>query len=404
MIRASLMTTIEFPQFHPSQRAVASSTARFRVLATGRRWGKTVLGSALCVAEGLRFGGRAWWVAPTYQVAMVGWRMIRKLSYQLPGVEIRKGDMQIMFPGGGEVRIRSADNPDGLRGEGLDLVVMDECAFIHEDAWTEALRPALSDRQGRAVFISTPKARNWFWHLWQRGIAGEDGWQSWQLPTSDNPYIAAEEIEEARRNLPELTFRQEYLAEFLEHEGAVFRNIGACLGAPETTPTEHAGHKVVAGIDWAKSGDFSCISVVCADCKQELELDRFNQIDYIFQRGRVAVLIDKWGVAEVLAETNSIGEPLLEELQNEGLPVRGFQTTPTSKPKLIESLALAFEREEIQWLNIPVATVELEAYERRVNQTTGRSSYSAPEGGHDDTVIARALANYNLDTWHGIYI
>lgn len=395
---------IEFPEFHPSQRAVASSSARFRVLATGRRWGKTVLGSALCVAEGLQFHGRAWWIAPTYPVAMVGWRMIRKLSYQLPGVEVRKGDMQILYPGGGEVRIRSADNPDSLRGEGLDLIVMDECAFVQEAAWNEALRPALSDRQGRAIFISTPRSRNWFWHLWQRGVSGEPGWESWQLPTSDNPYIDAGEIEEARRNLPELTFRQEYMAEFVEHEGAVFRNIGACIGAPATTPAEHEGHKIVAGLDWAKEADYTCLSAICADCKQEVELDRFNQIDYIFQRGRVAALIEKWHIAEVLAETNSIGEPNLESLQAEGLPVRGFETTASSKPPLIESLALAFEREECQWLDIPAATVELEAYERKINATTGRSSYSAPQGGHDDTVMARALAFRNLDAWHGIYI
>jgi len=86
-----------------------------------------------------------------------------------------------------------------------------------------------------------------------------------------------------------------------------------------------------------------------------------------------------------------MGEPIIEQLQYDGLPVEGFQTTASSKPPLIENLALTLEREEWQFLSIPIATAELEAYERKVSQITGRSQYGAPEGLHDDTVIARAL-------------
>jgi len=184
------------------------------------------------------------------------------------------------------------------------------------------------------------------------------------------------------------------MAEFLEGEGAVFRNIQACLHHQQTVVGHHRAHRVVMGCDWAKSKDFTCLSVVCSDCGLELALDRFNQIDYVFQRGRLKVLADKWRVDDILVESNAMGEPIAEQLQRDGLPVRMFQTTASSKPPLIESLALAFEREEVQWLDDPIATMELEAYERKVNQQTGRSSYSAPEGLHDDTVIARALANH----------
>ena len=353
-------------------------------------WGKTRLGAALCIEEAGR-GGRAWWVAPSYKVAAVGWRLIRSLALQIAGATVRDGDMLATFPGGGTVQVRSADNPDSLRGEGLDFVVIDECAYVAEAAWQEALRPALSDRLGRAMFISTPSGRNWFWRCYQRGLQGGE-WKSWSFPTSDNPYIDADEIEEARGDLPERIFRQEYLAEFLESEGTVFRNIAACLNAPETTPAEHAGHHLVMGVDWAKQSDFTCLSVVCRDCRTEVARDRFNQIDYHVQRQRLQALAERWNVAVILAESNSIGRPIIEELQRSGLPVRGFETTATSKPPLIESLALAFEREECQWQADPVWTGELEAYERKVSPVTGRSQYSAPEGMHDDTVIARALA------------
>lgn len=362
-----------------------------------------MLGSALCVAESAKYKGRAWWVAPTYKVAQVGWRMIRKLSSQIPGADIRRADMMVVYPSGGEVAIRSADNPDSLRGEGLDLLVMDECAFIQEAAWTEGLRPALSDRGGRAVFISTPKGRNWFWRAWQRGLSGGE-WQSWKLPTSDNPYISPTEIEAARQELPELVFEQEYLAEFLESQGAVFRNILACLGATAAEPEAHVGHRIVAGVDWGKHNDFTAISVLCADCMTEVAHDRFNQIDYHFQRERLATIAERWHIDQIVAESNAMGEPVIEELHRQGLPVTAFMTTPTSKPPLIESLALTFERAEVQWLRDPIWTAELEAYERTVSPQTGRSSYSAPEGMHDDTVMARALARQAIGMGSGIYL
>ncbi len=386
---------------------VAESPARYRCLAAGRRWGKTRLGSALCVAEGLA-GRRAWWVAPSYKVAAVGWRGIRQLSRNIPGVSVRLGDQAIEFPTGGWVQVRSADNPDALRGEGLDLVVMDECAFIAEAAWTEALRPALSDRLGKAIFISTPRGRNWFWRLYQRGLAGGD-WQSWQLPTASNPYIAPTEIEAARETLPELTFEQEYLAVFLEGQGVVFRNLPACLTLRPDTPWNHAGHTIVAGVDWGKQADFTAISLGCRECRVEVAVDRFNQIDYSFQRDRLMSLCNHWGVAQILPERNSIGQPIIDEMVRQGIPIMlgpdeqpGFMTTPTSKPQLIENLALTLEREELHYLADGLWQGELEAYERVISPVTGRSQYSAPEGMHDDTVIARALMTWaitNSPSW-----
>src|SRR4030067_198797 len=167
-----MTTTIQINAHpHPGQRMVHRHPARFKILAAGRRWGKTRLGVNECLAVAAQ-GGRAWWVAPSYKMSEVGWRPIRRMAGKV-GAEVRKADRQVIFPGGGEVAVRSADNPDSLRGEGLNLVILDECAFMQEEAWTEALRPALSDRQGKAIFISTPSGRNWFWRLWQRGL--QDG-------------------------------------------------------------------------------------------------------------------------------------------------------------------------------------------------------------------------------------
>ena len=213
--------TVHLPDLHVVQEEIARHPARFKVVDAGRRLGKTRLGVILCMAIGLA-GGVAWWVAPTYGVASIGWRLLRQLAQQIPGTEIREGDRRIEFQTGGIVQVKSADNPDGLRGEGLDFVVLDEAAFIKEDAWSQALRPALSDRQGGALFISTPRGRNWFFDLYN-DAQGRDDWQAWQFPTSANPHIAPEEIESARSLLPALIFAQEYEAQFTSSFGAMFK-------------------------------------------------------------------------------------------------------------------------------------------------------------------------------------
>lgn len=380
---------------HVGQYMVHLSPARFKVLAAGRRWGKTRLGVNECLDTAAR-GGRAWWVAPNYKTSEVGWRPLRRMGAKI-GAEIRRGDRQIILRNGGEVTVRSADHPDSLRGEGLDFVVMDECAFIAEEAWTEALRPALSDRLGRAMFISTPKGRNWFWRAYQRGRDDGDEWHSWRFPTSDNPYIDAAEIEAARQTLPELTFEQEYQAVFLEGQGAVFRNIAANMTAAlDTEPREHEAHELVVGVDWGKQADFTAVSIGCKTCGCEVARDRFNKIDYVFQRERLAALCEQWRPQAVCVETNSIGMPNFESLQREGLPVYAFETTAKSKPQLIENLALSLEKVEFAFQSDPVWTGELEAYERKVSPVTGRSQYSAPAGMHDDTVMARALMLWQM--------
>jgi hypothetical protein len=392
MTRPALQNTeVTLPPLHPAQLEVAQHPARFRVLCTGRRFGKTKLGAVLCVASSLQ-GKRVWWVAPSYPMASIGWREIKQLAVQIPGAILRESERMIEMPGPGRVQVKSADNPVSLRGEGLDLVIIDECAYVDEDAWGESLRPALSDRQGRALFISTPNRRNWFHALYMRGIENDPDWCSWQLPTSANPFIDPAEIEAARGEMSADSFLQEYEAQFLEGSGSVFRNILACLTAPpDAKVCDHAGHRIVGGVDWGQINDATALSILCADCRVEVYLDRFHRLPWRQQRDRIKTAADRWN-AELLAEVNSIGSPNLEALLAGGTRIQGFTTSAVTKPQLIQSLALAFEREEARWLPDQQARAELEAYEARISQATGRPQYSAPEGLHDDTVIARALA------------
>src|SRR3990172_5877273 len=134
---AKTSKVITLPALHSAQREIAECNARFIVLVSGRRFGKTRLGVLLSLSVGLR-GGRAWWIAPTYPMTRVGWRSLKSLSVQIPGVAVRESERTIDFPGGGTVTVRSGDDPDSLRGEGLDFVVLDECAFMKPEVWTDA--------------------------------------------------------------------------------------------------------------------------------------------------------------------------------------------------------------------------------------------------------------------------
>ena len=321
-------------------------------------------------------------------MAAIGWRLLKRLSAPLQPIK-NEAERRLEFSTGGEIWVKSADNPDSLRGEGLDLAIFDECAFIKETAWTDSIRPALTDTQGDAVFISTPAGQNWFWKLWRRAHEDEN-WQAWHYPSASNPFLDPIEIAQAKEELPHRTYRQEYLAEFIEHEGAVFRKIGDALYQPEDL-NRHKRHIIYGGIDWGKHLDFTTQSYICATCNKEIWKDRFNQIDYIIQRDRIKAACDKIKPEIILVELNA-AEANFEMLQADGLPVQGFKTTATSKPQLIRNFATALEKKEIKIIDDPIWTGELEAFEQKVNPKTGRSTYSAPAGLHDDTVIARCLA------------
>ena len=297
--------------------------------------------------------------------------------------------------GTGSIDFWSLEAPDAPRGRKYKRVIVDEAAQVPEFryAWENVITPTLTDYVGDAWWLSTPRGMNYFKQGFDYGQDPlREDWASWQFPSSANPHMPEKEIERARRDLPEATFKQEYLAEFLQSEGAVFRNIEPNLIAQPTSPSVHAGHRVVMGVDWAQKEDFTCICTFCDTCKSELELDRFNKIQWDFQRGRLKAAHQRWNVSEILAEENAIGSPNIEALVKDRLNVRPFTTTAATKPPLIQSLALCFERNEAKWLPDPVGKAELIAYESKISAQTGRPSYSAPEGMHDDTVIARALA------------
>ncbi len=328
------------------------------------------------------------------------WRDLRTTTQNLSGTTVNESLYRLDFGGGGSITIRSTHAPDLLRGAGLDFVVLDEAAYMPPNTWAEVVRPMLLDRQGGALFLSTPNGRNWFHDLYALGQDAEQAdWASFQFPSSANPLIAASEFEAIHQTTPERIWRAEYLAEFVDDAGVVFRGLreAATLDAG-SGPQE--GHRYIMGCDWGREQDFTALVVIDATTRQMVAMDRFQHIGWHLQRERLKTLAAKWQTNVIWAEANSMGSVNIEALQRDGLPVRPFMTTSRSKAPLIESLSLAIERGDLSLIKDATLLNELSAYtlERLAG---GGYRYSAPSGQHDDSVIALALAWYGVQMGGG---
>lgn len=211
---------LQLPRLRSDQYAIACHPAKIKVLAMGRRWGKTVLGGTLSLATAAR-GGRVAWVVPIYRNGRPIWRWAEAAVAPLRKagiVAVNRAERTIDFlSSGGFLGIYSADNEDSIRGEAFHLVIIDEAAMVPETAWTDVIQPTLADYHGDAILISTPKGRNWFWREFQRGLADGREIASFTAPSSANPNPRIQQAAaKARTRVSDRTYRQEWLAEFVE--------------------------------------------------------------------------------------------------------------------------------------------------------------------------------------------
>jgi hypothetical protein len=331
------------------------------------------------------------WFSPTYRLLGDVWREL--LCVLAPAIRQKsEQEKRLELINGGVIELWSLDSADAGRSRKYAVVVIDEAAMVPalEQAWQQSIRPTLTDLKGCAWFLSTPKGMNYFKFLFDHGQDPQrSDWASWQMPTQANPFIDPREVEDARRDLSETTFNQEYLALFVNWDGAVFRRVTEAATVVRTEP--EAGHDYIVACDWGRTTDYTVFVVMDAHTRTMVELDRSNRVDYAVQRGRLRALADRWHPKQILAESNSIGQPIMEQLSRDGLRVQPFTTTNASKTQAIEALALAFERGDIRILNDPVLINELLAYQAE-HSASGLLRYGAPSGQHDDCVMALAIA------------
>jgi phage terminase large subunit-like protein len=198
------------------QQSVLADKSRFKVICAGRRCGKSRLAAVTLILEGLNCpqGSGVMYVAPTQgQARVIIWQLLMDLGREVISAS-HVNNSEITLANGAIIYVRGADRPDTLRGVSLSYVVLDEYADMKPIVWEQVIRASLSDRQGRAMFIGTPKGRNHFYDIYQLGLSDDPEYKSWSFTTADNELIPPEEIEAARRTLSTFAFKSEYLASF----------------------------------------------------------------------------------------------------------------------------------------------------------------------------------------------
>lgn len=209
----------------PWQQEVWNDDHRFKVVAAGRRGGKTRFAVWRLLVEALQGDplGDYLYVAPTQgQARDIAWDLILELGKDVVQ-SYHQNNLHIKLINGVTIKLKGGDRPATMRGLSIGFVVIDEYADIKPQVWEEIIRPALSDRQGHAVFIGTPMGRNHFYQLYNEAKSGlKEGYKAWHFTTADNPYIVPSEIESARKTMSSYAFRQEYMASFEAQGSAMF--------------------------------------------------------------------------------------------------------------------------------------------------------------------------------------
>lgn len=377
---------------HAGQLKVLAEAERFNVLCCGRRWGKTKLAVNLLVKPVLE-GKPTAYFTPTYKLLE---ETFNECSLMLQSTIVKKHDQQfIEIETGGKIEFWSLDNPLAGRSRKYARSIIDEAAFVKNlwQAWTEAIRPTLTDLKGDAYFLSTPKGKNDFNKLYQRGQGGEPNWKSWQMSTYTNPFIDASEIDDARKDLPELAFSQEYLAEFNDNVANPFgiQFIQQCTYPLSSQPA------AVYAVDLAKYYDWTVI----------IGMDKQGSVCH-FQRfqkdwqGTTKEILALPSNVPIIIDSTGVGDPIGEDIARHRSNVELFKFTANTKQQIMEGLALSIQQRKITFPD-GVIVQELSNFEY---QFTARGvKYSAPNGLHDDTVCALAMVVNKFQTYkhHGSY-
>jgi phage FluMu gp28-like protein len=374
------------PPLYPQQEAALFNDARYALVEASSKSGKTVGAMAWLLEQALVHRGgpghNFWWIAPVYAQAKIPFRRLKRGLPQGAYVA-NDSELSLAFPNGSLMTFKGGDHADSLYGDDVMAAVVDEASRVKEESW-HALRSTLTHTRGPVRLIGNVKGRrNWFYLLSRRAEGGEPDMAYARITAHDAVgagVLSEAEIEDARRTLPEAVFRELYLAEPSDDEGnpfgieAIRRQVAPLSPAPP----------VAMGVDLAKSQDWS--AVVGLDARGAT--CRFERFRAPWDETTVRVL-RTLGRTPGLVDATGVGDPIVERLQRSGANVEGFLFSSPSKQSLMEGLAVAIQQGEVTYPDGPLVA-ELEAFEYEYTRTGVR--YRVFEGGHDDCVMALALA------------
>ena len=291
-----------------------------------------------------------------------------------------------------QILLRSMDNPDSVRPLSIAGLIAEEFSLWSSYAWNECVRSTLMAKGAPALFIFTPKGMNQAYEIWTRAMEGAEGYKPFHFTSYDGPVPKAN-IDAEAAGMSEGVRRQEINAEFLDDLGGVFTGVRDCIAGDLQKPK--VGGQYIIGCDIAKTTDFTVIVTMDKISKAVVGFERFGQLDWDFQIAKIEDASKRANNATVWLDATGIGDPVFDRLRNKGVAVKGYKFTSESKRKLVENLALMIGREDIRYPDIPELVSELGYYEAQ-QLPSGGVRYGAPEGYHDDCVMALGLACWRL--------
>lgn len=390
---------ITIPRPFKLQREIIEDPSRFKVVCAGRRVGKSTLCKLVTITKLLE-GKRVAYITPEFGLAE---KFFEEFMEHIPDELIaskNKARVNAKLKTGGQLKFFSGEALERVRSFEFDYLIVDESAYIPdlEKEWMKALRPLLIKTRGGAMFISTPKGKNYFYSLFQKGINQEKDWMSWQFSSYENPYIPKEELDDLVESMPEANYRQEILAEAGENTSNPF---GTAAIERNTISTLSTRLPVVLAADLARVNDWTVI-IGLDDQGVMCYFDRF-QLPWTQTVERIKKLRDRFQTPQIVVDSTGVGSVILEQLQQEVYNVYGFAFTSASKPKIIHMLIKAVEKDQIKFNEVTAR--EMGVLEFKYS-SSGNLKYEAAAGFHDDAVMALAMANhfklsYNMtDTLH----
>jgi hypothetical protein len=382
--------------YHPAQVDIINHPAKVKVIVKGRRFGLTRCYAHYCLERMLTTPLVLWVDTIHPNIDRYVERYFYPALSQIPSQywTWRQQKKELEFFGS-RLDFRGADQPERIEGFGYNLILLNEAGIILKDEylWENAIRPMSLDFNPDIYIGGTPKGKNLFWRLATKAQDRQDplyrDWQHFHYTSYDNPFIDKADIDALAADLPEAVRKQEIYAEFLDDATGVFRYVDRVIGSQPSAPIP--GRAYCAGLDLAKHVDFTVLTIF-DDAGNQVYWNRFNKLDWPYQKRLITDIIRQYN-ARLLMDSTGIGDPIFDDLRAAGLDCDGYKFTHESKKKLVESLMLAIEQQQIRLLNEPIQTNELKTFEYTLSPS-GVISYSAPEGMHDDAVMALALANW----------
>lgn len=297
-------------------------------------------------------------------------------------------ELVVTLKNGSIIQLKGSDQPDALRGPNPLGVVLDEYDTQKGEAWG-VIEPILRANGGWCWFVGTPRGKQKLYDLYNRGQEGHHEWKSWLLKASESGIILPDQLAEARRSMTESLYSQEFECAFNEASGSVFRGVSQIMIAKPEPPKKD--HLYVMGVDLAKVQDYTVLRVFDRDSNNLVYSDRFQTLEWPFQRRRIAATAQNYNNALTVIDATGMGDPICDDLARAGVSVWPFKITHQTKKELIEKLSIWIEQKKLKLLPSQIALLEYENFSYTISQQGG-IFYGARQGYHDDVVIADALA------------